>query len=60
MINHHDNDGHLNHGEQFRVAVIKPLSCYIFAQDLRVNYDENINDEDNNNEDNLLLCSRVR
>ena len=54
MINYHDNDGHLNHGEQFWVAVIKPLPCYIFAQDLRVNDDEIINDEDNNNEDNLL------
>ena len=54
MIYHHDDDGHLNHGEQFWVAVIKPLPCYIFAQDLRVNDDENINDEDNNNEDNLL------
>ena len=53
MINYHDNDGHLNHGEQFRVAVIKPLPCYIFAQDLRVN-DEIVNDKDNNNEDNLL------
>ena len=54
MINYHDDDGHLNHGEQFWVAVIKPLPCYIFAQDLRVNDDEIINDEDNSNEDNLL------